>query len=859
MATNDPLERYNAKRDFAKTAEPAGTLAPGNGNRFMVQKHDASRLHWDFRIEVDGVLKSWAVTRGPSLDPNEKRLAVRTEDHPLSYADFEGTIPKGEYGGGTVMLWDDGTWAPVAGKSAKDIDKGHLHFVLNGERMKGEWLLIRLKPRGKEKAENWLLRKIDDADAGATDALVETALTSVKTGRTMAEIAEGAKPHAVSTGKTKAPARARKKPAARTGKMPEFRAPQLCTLVDAVPAGSGWLHEVKYDGYRALVAVANGTAKVFTRSGLDWTDKFPGIAEAAATLDVGDALLDGEIVAFKDGRPDFSTLKDAISAGGEMSFFAFDLLDVDGEDLSRLPNIDRKARLQPLLAGADARLQYSEHIVGSGEQLFETMCREGFEGVVSKRADAPYRGRRTADWLKIKCIRRQEFVIVGWLPSEKKRGFRSLLLGLNGPDGLIYAGKVGTGFNAALHEELTGKLAAIERKTATVTAPRAMVRGAHWVAPKLVAEVAFTETTPDGVLRHPSFIGLREDKPASEVVAEVAAHIDPSPAKAGGGSEDAGEAVPRSGRKTLPAEPGPSPGKTKVEKGSAPTPEIHVTVSSRERQIFPESDVTKGDLADYYAQVSPIMLPWAGNRPISLVRCPQGRGKACFFQKHDAGSFGDHVHQVPILEKDGSTENYLYVDDADGLVACVQMGTIEFHGWGSSVATLEQPDRMVFDLDPDEDLGFEIVRKAAEDLKEHLAEIGLVSFAMLSGGKGVHVVVPLTPKAEWPAVKDFADRFSRALAANEPERFVATMSKAKRKGRIFIDWLRNQRGATAVMPYVARARAGAPVSAPVSWAELRDITHANQWGVRDAATLIERASSRALAGWGVADQVLPDL
>jgi len=848
MAAADPLERYNAKRDFAKTAEPAGTLAPGHGNRFMVQKHDASRLHWDFRIEVDGVLKSWAVTRGPSIDPNEKRLAVRTEDHPLSYADFEGAIPKGEYGGGTVMLWDDGTWAPVAGKSAKDIDKGHLHFILDGERMKGEWLLIRLKPRGKERAENWLLRKIDDAEAGATDALVETALTSVKTGRTMAEIAEGAKPHTKARSKAKAakasppkPAPAPKKARGRAspgGKIPEFRQPQLCTLVDSVPTGGGWLHEVKYDGYRALVAVANGTAKVFTRSGLDWTDKFPGIAEAAATLDVGDALFDGEIVAFKDGRPDFSTLKDAISAGGEMTFFAFDLLDIDGEDLARLPNIDRKERLRPLLAGADARLQYSEHIIGSGEQLFETMCREGYEGVVSKRADAPYRGRRTTDWLKIKCIRRQEFVIVGWLPSEKKRGFRSLLLGLNGPDGLIYAGKVGTGFNAALHEDLSGKLAAIERKTATVTAPRAMVRGAHWVSPKLVAEVAFTETTPDGVLRHPSFIGLREDKPASEVVAEVPAHLASSSTKAAAQSRDDGEAPPT---------------------GKAQTPEIHVTVSSRERLIFPESDVTKGELADYYAQVSAIMLPWAGNRPISLVRCPQGRGKACFFQKHDAGSFGDQVHQVPIPEKDGSIENYLYVDDADGLVACVQMGTIEFHGWGSSVATLEQPDRMVFDLDPDEDLGFEIVRKAAEDLKEHLAEIGLVSFAMLSGGKGVHVVVPLNPQAEWPAVKDFADRFSRALAANEPERFVATMSKAKRKGRIFIDWLRNQRGATAVLPYVARARAGAPVAAPVSWAELRDIEGANHWGVRDAATLIERAGSRALAGWGVADQVLPDL
>jgi bifunctional non-homologous end joining protein LigD len=810
MATKvDPLARYNAKRDFARTAEPAGTLAPGHGNRFMVQKHDASRLHWDFRLEIDGVLKSWAVTRGPSLDPNEKRLAVRTEDHPLSYADFEGTIPQGEYGGGTVMLWDEGTWSPIKGKSAKDLEKGHLHFVLDGQRMKGEWLLIRLKPRGKEKGENWLLRKIDDAQAGGTDTLVETGLTSITTGRTMLEIAEGKKAARIA------------KPKAASAKAPGkvkigFRAPQLCTLVDHVPAGTNWLHEVKYDGYRAQIAVSGGKAKVFTRSGLDWTDKFAGIAAAAAKLPVDSALIDGEIVAFKDGKPDFSTLKDAISAGGEMTLFAFDLLALDGEDLAELPNVERKERLRPLLTGADAHLQFSEHIVGQGEALFDTMCKEGYEGVVSKLADAPYRGKRTKAWLKIKCTRRQEFVIVGWTPSDKSRGFRALLLGVNGPDGLVYAGKVGTGFDVATMQDLQAKMARIERKTPTVAAPRAAVRGAHWVSPTLVAEIAFAETTPDGVLRHSSFLGLRGDKAASEVVAEK-----PEPA-------------PRA-------------------------PEMHVKVSSRDREVFPESDVTKGELADYYAAMAPLMLPWTANRPISLVRCPQGRGKACFFQKHDAGTFGEYVHHVPIKEKDGSIEQYLYVDSADGLVACVQMGTIEFHGWGSTVAALEKPDRLVFDLDPDVGLDFAAVKKAAEDLKNHLAEMGLVSFPLLSGGKGVHVVVPLKPAAEWPAVKDFADRFARALAQAESERFVATMSKAKRTGRIFIDWLRNQRGSTAIMPYSARARAGAPVSVPVSWSELRDLDSAHPWGVRDLAKLVEHANARGVQGWGVADQVLPDL
>jgi bifunctional non-homologous end joining protein LigD len=839
MAKADPLALYNSKRDFAKTAEPAGTLAKGHGNRFIVQKHDATRLHWDFRLEIDGVLKSWAVTRGPSLDPADKRLAVRTEDHPLSYADFEGTIPEDEYGGGTVMLWDEGTWAPIKGKSAKDLDKGHLHFILNGERMKGEWLLIRLKPRGKEKRENWLLRKIDDAEAGGSDTLVETGLTSVKTGRTMQEIAEGRSSRssmgrgtgraADGGGDSRQAARSRQRlsttgqkaggppPRKRGGSQPEFRDPQLCTLVDDVPSGNGWIHEVKYDGYRALVAVGGGEAKVFTRNGLDWSDKFAGIAEAAAALPVSSALIDGEIVAFQDGRPDFSTLKDAISNGGEMTLFAFDLLSLDGEDLTRLPNVQRKERLRPLLDGADAHLQFAEHITGAGEKLFAAMCHEGYEGIVSKLADAPYRGKRTKAWLKIKCTRRQEFVIIGWTKSSAKgRPFASLLLGQHKDGELVYSGKVGTGFNRDIFDDLAARFAKLARKTPPAEVPRVAARGANWVTPKLVAEIAFTEFTPDGALRHPSYLGLREDKPAEEVVPEK-----------------------------------PQPREKEIES--------KVAITHPDRVIFPDSDVTKGQLADYYAAVAPLMLPWTANRPVSLVRCPQGRGKKCFFQKHDAGSFGDFVHHVDIREKDGSTEPYLYVEDADGLVACVQMGSIEFHGWGSSIDALEKPDRLVFDLDPDEGLGFDTVKKAAADIKEHLADMGLVSFAMLTGGKGVHIIVPLTPQAEWPAVKDFADRFARALAAAEPDRFTATMSKAKRKGRIFLDWLRNQRGSTAVMPYSARARSGAPVAAPITWNELRDLDAANIYHVTDADTLIERANDKALAGWGVAAQVLPDV
>ena len=841
MADADPLARYNAKRDFAKTAEPAGTLAPGakvqGGNSFVVQKHDATRLHWDFRLELDGVLKSWAVTRGPSLDPGEKRLAVRTEDHPLSYGSFEGTIPKGEYGGGTVMLWDRGTWATVKGKDpSKTLAEGHLHLILDGERMRGEWMMIRLKPRGKERGENWLLRKIEDAQAGGTDTLVETALTSVDTGRTMEEIAAGKvakaikEPAAASSPQKRGPSsRAQEmgprvrwgdKPGIAKGRnlpLPGFTEPQLCTLVDAVPTGAGWLHEVKYDGYRALVAVGGGKARVFTRSGLDWTDKFPGIAQAAASLPVRSALIDGEIVAFKVGHPDFSTLKNAIGAGGEMTMFAFDLLQLDGADLTGLTTVERKERLRPLIgsdAKVDERLQFAEHILGPGEPLYARMCAEGLEGVISKRADAQYRPGRARAWLKAKCTRRQEFVIVGWTPSDKKRGFKALLLGVHGAHGLEYAGKVGTGFDAAAMEDIAARLAAIEQAEPTVTAPRIHVRGARWVRPELVAEIAYAEITPDKLLRHSSFIGLRGDKPAAEVVAET-----PEP---------------------VPA-----------------APEIKVT--NRDRVIFPESDVTKGELADYYAQIAPAMLPWVGHRPVSLVRCPQGRAKKCFFQKHDAGTFGDHVHHIAVSEKSGPTEDYLYIDAADGLVACVQMGTIEFHGWGSRVDALEKPDRLVFDLDPDEGLDFDATKRAAEFLKNQLAELGLTSFPLLSGGKGVHVVVPLRPQAEWPAVRDFAERFARALAQAEPDRFVAVMTKAKRVGRIFIDYLRNGRGSTAIMPYAARARAGAPVGAPVSWTELRQLDAANRYTVRDGAALLKRANSRALQGWGVADQVLPDL
>ena len=816
----DPLAAYNAKRDFGKTAEPKGEHGgAADSHIFMVQKHDATRLHWDFRLELEGVLKSWAVTRGPSLNPEDKRLAVRTEDHPLGYATFEGTIPKGEYGGGTVMLWDRGTWTPHPGKDpVKTLAEGHLHFTLDGERMKGEWILIRLKPRGREKNENWLLRKVADAHAGGSDDLVGQAITSVATGRTMAEIASGA-PSKTAPSRKRAPTtKAKAKPkAAKPRALPAFRPPQLATLVDSVPAGSGWIHEVKYDGYRVLLAIADGTAKAYTRSGLDWSDRFAPIVEAAAGLG-GSALIDGEVVVMgKDGKPSFQLLQNALKDGaGALDFFAFDLLEQDGADLTGLGNAERKARLRTLLADAAGPIHYAEHVEGSGEAMFANLCREGLEGILSKRADAPYRGRRSTAWLKIKCTHRQEFVIVGWTPSERGRGFRSLLLGVNGPDGLRYAGKVGTGFDQAGIADLLARMKPLERKTPTVQAPRAAVRGAHWLKPQLVAEVAFAEFTGEGILRHASFLGLREDKAAGDVVEE----------------KPAAAAAP-----------------AKVPAG----------ISSADRVIFPESGITKGQLAAYYDQMAAPVLEWLADRPVSLVRCPQGRAKHCFFQKHDAGSFGDRVRHVPIREKDGSTEPYLYLDDKAGLLACVQMGTIEFHGWGSKVADVERPDRLVLDLDPDEGLGFAEVRNAAFQLRDILAEIGLKSWPMLSGGKGVHVVAPLDASADWVEVKDFASRFSRAIGEAHPERFTANMKKTERRGRIFLDWLRNQRGATAVLPYSARARANAPVAAPITWEELHDTDTAARWTVLDAPELLTRAASKQLKGWAVAKQALPKL
>ncbi|MGB3807787.1 MAG: DNA ligase D [Erythrobacter sp.] len=818
------LDTYNAKRDFAATPEPAGEIGKGSGDLFIVQKHDATRLHWDLRLEVDGVLKSWAVTKGPSPDPDIKRLAVRTEDHPMSYADFEGTIPKEEYGGGTVMLWDRGTWAPIEGKSAHDLEDGHLHFTLEGERMKGEWLLVRMKSKPKEKRENWLLRKIQDDHAEDGDVLVQRALTSVKTGRSMAEIEAQSEAKTEFLEQMETPKARKSKAKKRSAAIPKFRKPQLATLADRVPVGNDWLHEIKFDGYRTLIAVKGEDVRVYTRSGQDWTDKFSPLIKHIADLDLPSCLIDGEIVApGPDGNPSFSALqqmlgrgRSAQKPGDPLQFHAFDLLELSGEDLTDLPLIERKERLEGVLKGTQAPLMVADHVIGAGEKLFRTMCDAGQEGIISKRIDAPYRHARSKGWLKVKCTRRQEFVIVGAKSSSAKgRPFASLLLAQHDGDDLVYRGNVGTGFDGDDFDELAGKLRRLSRKTPPLDVPATKSREVEWITPKLVAEIAFAEFTADGMVRHGSYLGLRGDKPASEVT-----------------------------------------GETRI---AAPAKSDEVAISSADRVVFPDSGQTKGELAEYYRKIAAIMLPFAANRPISLVRCPQGRSKKCFFQKHDSGGFGDAVGAVAIREKDGGSEDYLTIGDPRGLLQCVQMGTIEFHGWGARSDDVEAPERMVFDLDPDEGLDFAAIKSAARDIRDRLADIGLVSFAMVSGGKGIHVVVPLERGHDWEAHKDFSRRFAEALSIAEPDRFTASMSKAKRKGRIFIDWLRNQRGSTAVLPYSARARTGAPVAAPITWNELKTLEDAKPYSIDDTKRLIDRAGSKSLEGWGFAAQALPDL
>lgn len=797
------LDLYRSKRDFSRTGEPEGARrrrpAIALGGAFVIHKHAARRLHYDLRLEHDGVLWSWAVTRGPSLDPQDKRLAVHVEDHPLEYGDFEGTIPQGEYGAGSVIVWDEGRWVPEHDPAAM-MAKGHISFILEGNKLHGAWHLVRLKPRRGEKRDNWLLIKADDAAARADEDILETEPDSVKSGASGADIGKKgggkvwaktrrpgtrARSAGAEPGKSKPPTRGRRESSA----MPQFVEPCLATLQEKPPAGEAWLHEVKFDGYRMQARVAGGEVHLLTRSGLDWTQRFGApIAEALAGLPCDEALIDGEVVALgEDGISSFSALQDALSDGktGALVFYAFDLLFLDGEDLRSEPLLARKERLEHLLDRAGPALRYSEHFVEPGQRMLSHACRMGLEGVISKRGDAPYRSGRGRDWIKSKCSQRQEFVIVGYVPSKANgRTLGSIVAGYYEDGALKPAGRVGTGFTIKSAAALKRKLDGLTREDSAFSGPPGREKGIVWVEPELVAEVEFRAWTASRTLRHAAFRGLREDKPAEDVVAE-----QPSPEASGS-------------RKT----------KNGVDAAGAKA-KTSVRLSNPDKVLWPDAGLTKRGLLDYYARVWPLMRPFVIDRPLSLLRAPNGIEGPSFFQKHA----GAGMHEAVSTRKDVDGEDLLFIRDFDGLAALVQLGTVEIHIWGSAIDTIETPDQLVFDLDPDEGVDIELVRDGAVAVRDRLAELGFDSLLKVSGGKGFHVVVPLKPQAEWAQAKAFARDFAKAMEQNEPRRYTATLSKKARRGRIFIDYLRNGRGATAIAPYSTRARKGAPVACPIDW------------------------------------------
>ncbi len=776
------LRTYRRKRDFARTPEPhgrSGKSTKATGDSFVVQKHAARSLHHDFRLELDGVLLSWAVPKGPPTQPGQKVLAVRTEDHPLEYGTFEGTIPEGQYGGGTVMLWDRGTWTPE-GDPQEGLRQGRLHFRLHGERLRGRWSLVRMGKGRKKSAGNWLLIRRSEPDAAAADGEVDLD-RSVATGRTMAEIAAGGSATGTRQSRAGRPDPAAL-PGARSRAQPRRLTPQLATLVQEPPAGAEWLHEIKFDGYRMLAFLDAGEVRLRTRTGQDWTDRFPTIAEAIAALPVAQAVLDGEVALLDAaGRSDFQGLQNSLDAGRdrELAFHAFDLPHCEGHDLTAVPLLRRKELLRSLLPpDADGPLRYSDHVVGHGPTFVQQACLLALEGAISKRVDAPYLGRRTRTWLKTKCLRRQEFVVGGYTePGGSRRHLGALLLGLHRDSGLHYAGKVGTGFTEQSLADLARRLRPLASDASPFVDPPREA-GVHWVRPRCVVEVAFTEWTRDGRLRHPSFQGVREDKPAAEVHRE-------RPAAVTGDATVAG-----------------------------------IAISHPDRVVFPGLGLTKLELCRYYATVKDAILPGLRQRPLTLVRCPRGQRGQCFFQKHVTDGMPDQVRAIAVREKNGKTADYVAVDDAKGLIALVQFGAIEFHPWSCRADRLDRPDRLILDLDPGPGVAFARVAEAANRLRELLAGLGLRGFPRTSGGKGLHVVLPIERRTPWAEAKAFARDLAAALARTDPNGFVLEASKAARRDRIFVDYLRNDRGATAVANWSVRARPGAPVAMPLRWDEV---------------------------------------
>ncbi len=825
------LAAYRDKRDFTRTPEPRPKIARQKAWRFAVQRHDARRLHFDLRLELDGVLKSWAVTKGISMVPGVKRLAVQTEDHPLDYLTWEGTIPKGEYGGGTMIVWDHGTWM-ADGDPHEGLKKGKLVFALNGERLKGHWHFVRMKKRPGEKQEQWLLFKgSDEYDLGAADLEpVATELSSVISGLSNEDLErrKQVRPDHKAREKIRRASGAKaaaygKLDGARKSILPVFVEPALAVEDDNPPAGKGWLHEIKQDGYRMQARLDGGKAKLLTRTGLDWTKRFPTIARAVERLPVSSALLDGEIVAQEEsGISTFGALQSDLKNGrrDRLGYFLFDLLYYEGVNLTGVALKDRKAALEDLCrsVASDSPLRYSQHMdEGDSRTIFAHACRMGLEGLISKRADAPYRSGRSESWIKSKCALGQEFVIIGYVPSSTSRqAIGALVLGYYEDKELVHAGRAGTGFTDEASLALRSGLEMIETAQPRFKRPvdKVSLQNVRWVEPRFVADIQFRGWSPDKLLRQAAFKGIREDKAPTEIVLE----------------DRKGQTM-KQARKT--------PGEFRL--------------THPDRILWPENGITKQGLAEFYSDIADWILPHVTGRVLSLMRCPGGVGKTCFYAKHLWDGAGKSLQAIDV----GEPEPMLAIRDLDGLMALVQANVLEIHPWGSRVDKLDQPDRIIFDLDPGDGVEWEGVIAGAFEVKERLAAKGLESFVKTTGGKGLHVVSPLTPSADWEKVKNFTREVAEAMAADSPRNYLAVMSKARRKGRIFIDYLRNGRGATAVAAYSTRARTGAAVSVPLTWDELKTGIRANHFTIDNLRQRLSHRKRDAWAGFFELKQKLP--
>lgn len=777
----EKLEDYNRKRNFEKTGEPEGEVEKtGESLRFVVQHHIARRDHFDFRLEWEGALLSWAVPKGPSFNPRDKRLAVKVEDHPIDYRNFEGIIPKGEYGGGTVMIWDEGYWTPYVDVD-EGLNSGSLKFSLDGRRLRGSWALVRMKAKDGKDDDNWLLLKEKDEYALPSDGISQFT-TSVRTGRTMEQIEKGKE--------TSLP----RNPFDKTEV-------QLAKLVAAPPEDDDWLYEVKYDGYRIVAYIEGNTVRLMTRGGNDYADRFPAVARSLLDWAAGRAMvLDGEMTVTDDnGRTDFQALQSYMrdKKDKSLTYIVFDILALDGEDLRSRPLIERKSILEKLLENAPKNLHYSAHVKGRGKECFVAACRANLEGVVGKRPDSVYSGTRNGDWIKLKCDKRQEFVIGGYTLSEKKNsGVSSLLLGVYDGGELVFAGRAGTGFSAKTSAELERRFEGLKRDTSPFKNPPKGRAGERifYLEPELVAEIKFTEWTEENLLRQASFKGLRTDKNPKDIRMEKPQdQIEPSEEKVRETMETNGDVI--------------------IE---------GVKVTHPDKVLFDEPKITKLDVVRYYQKAAQRMLPYVSRRVLSIVRCPKGISETCFFKKHP-GQGCKGVVTIPVTNSDGESEEYFYIEDAEGLIFEAQMGTLEFHTWASCVDSLEQPDMMVFDLDPDEGMDIAVVRQGVRDVKSILDELHLTSFLKTSGGKGYHVVVPFKPSADWDTFHDFARHVAEVMEQKWPDRYTSNIRKDKRKNKIFVDWIRNARSATSIAPYSIRARKGAKVSMPIAWDELETV------------------------------------